>query len=138
MGLEYQFFDAALRDRFIHFASERGVDCRTRQDEIEGFVVDLQGHLDEDLEDALESAYESLMDEQMLLAESDEAMVSRRIAGITVALPDGRSRVVRLPAPVARRLFEHFAPEEVHEIVSAIAASLENPIDGPLCRDPAE
>jgi len=134
MGLEYLFFDASLRDRFMRFAADRGLPCATREDGVEGFVVELPEDLDDELEDALEEAYESLMDEQMALAEADSALVSKRVAGVTVALPDGRSRVVRLPAPVARRLLEHFTPEEVHEIVTAIAVSLENPIDGPLCR----
>lgn len=138
MGFEYMFFDETLRGRFIRFAAERGIVSTVRKDEIEGFVVELQEGLADELQEAVDEEYESLMDEQMLLAEANGDLVSNRVAAVTVALADGSSRIVRLPAPVARLLFEHFAPEEVHEIVSAIAQSVENPIDGPLCRKERE
>ena len=138
MGFEYMFFDEALRDRFMAFASAHGIASTMRQDEIAGFVVVLPDELDDELQDAVEAEYESIMDEQMLLAESDEELVSHHVAGVTVTLADGTTRVVRIPPPIARRLFEHFTPEEVHEIATAIAQSVENPIDGPICRKPSD
>lgn len=136
MDSEYMFFDEALRDRFVAFATARGIPSTVRKDEIAGFVVALPDGLDDALEDAVEAEYESIMDEQMLRAESDEGLVSHAVAGVTVTLTDGTTRAVRIPPPIARRLFEHFTAEEVHEIATAIAQSLENPIDGPLCRKP--
>jgi hypothetical protein len=138
MGFEYMFFNEALRDRFVAFASERGIASTVRKDRIEGFVVELPDGLADELQDAVEAEYDSIMDEQMLLAESDEELVSHHVAGVTVTLADGTTRVVRIPPPIARRLFEHFTPGEVHEIATAIAQSVENPIDGPLCRKPSE
>lgn len=138
MSFDYVFFNETLRDRFVRFASGHGISSTVRKDEIEGYVVELPDGLADAMQETVDDEYESLMDEQMLLAESNDEMVSNRVASVTVALADGRSRVVRLPAPVARRLFEQFAPEEVHEIVSAIVQSLENPIDGPLCRKVGE
>jgi len=136
MDSEYMFFDEALRDRFVAFATARGIPSSVRKDEIAGFVVALPDDLGDALEEALESEYESIMDEQMLRAESDEELVSHAVAGVTVTLADGTTRPVRIPPPIARRLFEHFTAEEVHEIATAIALSVENPIDGPLCRKP--
>ena len=136
MGFEYMFFDEALRDRFVAFASGHGIASTVRKDRMEGFVVELPDGLDDDLQDAVEAEYESIMDEQMLLAESDEELVSHHVAGVTVTLTDGTTRAIRIPPPIARRLFEHFTPEEVHEIATAIAQSVENPIDGPICRKP--
>jgi hypothetical protein len=138
MGFEYMFFDEALRDRFVAFASARGIASTVRQDEIAGFVVELPDGLDDELQNAFEAEYDSIMDEQMLLAESDEELVSHHVAGVTVTLADGTTRAVRIPPPIARRLFEHFTSGEIHEIVTAIAQSIENPIDGPLCRKPSE
>ena len=134
MGFEYMFFDEALRDRFMAFASAHGIDSTMRQDEIAGFVVVLPDELDDELQDAVEAEYDSIMDEQMLLAESDEELVSHHVVGINVTLADGTTRAVRLPPAIARRLLEHFTPDEVHEIATAIAQSIENPIDGPICR----
>jgi hypothetical protein len=137
MGFEYMFFDAALRDRFVDFAAARGVSSTVRQDVIAGFVVDLPDGLADELQDAFEVEYDSIMDEQRLLAESDAELVSHHAAGVTVTLADGTTRTIRLPPPIARRLLEHFTPEEVHEIATAIAQGIENPVDGPLCRKPS-
>jgi hypothetical protein len=74
------------------------------------------------------------MNEQMLRAESRPDWVSHRVAGVPITLSDGSPCTVRLPPEVARKLLEHFSTEDVREIVTAIAHSLENPVDGPLCR----
>ena len=134
MGFEYMFFDAALRDRFVAFASAHGIASTVRQDVIAGFVVDLPDGLADELQDAFEVEYDSIMDEQRLLAESDAELVSHHTAGVTVTLADGTTRAIRLPPPIARRLLEHFTPEEVHEIATAVAQGIENPVDEPLCR----
>lgn len=138
MAFEYIFFSEALRDRFTAFASRHGLTSTVRRDEIAGFVVELPDEIADDLQDTLEAEYEAIMDEQMLLAESDEGLVSHHAAGVTVTLADGTSRVVRIPPAIARRLFEHFAPAEIHEIVTAIARNTVNPIDGPICRKSPE
>ncbi len=132
-GFEYMFFDEALRDRFVDFAAARGVASAVRKDEIAGFVVELPDGIDDALQDAIDDEYDSIMDEQRQLAESDEDMVSHHAAGITVTLTDGTTRAIRIPPSVARRLLAHFSPDEIHEIASAIAQSIENPADGPLC-----
>ncbi|MHB0974647.1 MAG: hypothetical protein ACYC0P_10425 [Thiobacillus sp.] len=136
MGLEYMFFDEALRDRFVAFASGHGIASTARPDEIAGFVVTLPDGLADELQDALEAEYESIMDAQMLLAESDAELVSHHAAGTTVTLTNGTTRAVRIPPPLARRLLEHFTSDEIHELVTAIARSVENPVGGPLCRKP--
>jgi len=138
MGFEYMFFDEALRDRFVSFATGCGIASAVQKDKIAGFVVTLPDGLADELQEAVEAEYDSIMDEQMLLAESDDELVSHHVAGVTVTLADGTTRAVRIPPPIARRLFAHFTPDEIHEIVTAIAQSVENPIDGPLCRKPPE
>lgn len=135
-GFEYMFFDESLRDRFVGFVAARGIDSAVRKDKIAGFVVELPDGLDDALQEAIDDEYDSIMDEQMQLAESDENMVSHHAAGITVTLADGTTRAIRIPPSVARRLLAHFTPDEIHEIASAIAQSVENPIDGPLCHKP--
>lgn len=138
MGFEYMFFDETLRDRFVDFASARGIASTVRKDEIAGYVVELPDGLADALQEVVEAEYDAIMDEQMLLAESDEELVSHHAAGVMVTLADGTTRAVRIPPSIARRLFEHFTPDEIHEIATAIAQSVENPVDGPLCRKPSE
>jgi hypothetical protein len=134
MGFEYMFFDEGLRDRFMAFAAGHGIAGTARPDEIAGFVVTLPDGLSDDLQDAFEAEYESIMAAQMLLAESDAALVSHHAVGTSVTLADGTVRTLRIPPPLARRLLEHFTSDEIHEIATAIAQSLENPVDGPICR----
>ncbi len=138
MGFEYAFFDEALRDRFMNFAAMHGIPSTTRPDELAGHIVELPDGLADAQLEALDAEYDSIMDQQMLLAESDEALVSHLAVGITATLADGTTRALRLPPAIARRLLEHFTPDEVHEIASAIAQSVMNPIDGPLCRKPPQ
>jgi hypothetical protein len=133
MTTEYILFDPALRDRFVAFAAERGVACGVRPDRIEGFVVELPDHLAADIEDEIEAEYEALMDEQRDIVDAaDDA--GRDLMGVTVTLADGRSLVVRLPSAYGRRLFDHFSAEEIHRLVSAIAQSALDPVEGPLCQ----
>jgi len=108
MATEYIFFDADLRERFVQAVAARALACQVREDAMEGFVVRIADEPADDVLEALEAEYEALMDEQMLRAE---------------ARPDW----------VARSLMERFTAEEAHALVSAIAHSLENPVDGPLC-----
>ncbi|MEW6164132.1 MAG: hypothetical protein AB1642_03630 [Pseudomonadota bacterium] len=133
MANQYIFFAQALADRFIAGAGALGVAGRTRADPIEGVVVDLPDGLADDLLDALEEQYDLLMEEQRELidaqGEDDESVVM----GVTVTLPDGASCLVSLPAPLGRRLVEHFSTDEIHALVAAVAASVLDPSDAPLC-----
>ncbi len=136
MGFEYMFFNEALRDRFMAFVSGHGIASTMRQDTIAGFVVELPDGLADDRQDTVDDEYDSIMGEQMLLAEADEELVSHHAFGVTVTLEDGTTRAVRIPPAVARRLLEHFTPDEVHEIATAIVQSAESPVDGPICHKP--
>ena len=133
MGNDYIFFDEALRERFVRFVSARSIACQVRPDTMEGWIVELSDELDDDASNAIEAQYQALMDEQMVLAESTEGWVSHRVVGVPITRSDGSSCVVRLPAETARPLLEHFTPEQVHALGLAIAHSLDNPSDGPLC-----
>lgn len=138
MSFEYMLFDEALRDRFVDFAAARGIESAVRKDEIAGFVVELPDGLTDALQDEVDAEYESIMDEQAQRAESDAELVSHHAAGLSVTLADGTTRTIRLPPPIARRLLAHFTTDEIHEIATAIAESALNPIEGPICRKPAE
>jgi hypothetical protein len=134
VSTDYVFFDAGLRDRFVQFVAARQIACRAHLDEMDGLIVGLPDDLPDALAGAIEAEYESLMNEQMLSAESNEGWVTNRVAGVTVTRADGRACLIRLPAPIARTLLEHFTPGDVQALVSAIAQGIESPVDGPLCR----
>ena len=134
MTNEYIFFDAALRDRFVGFLAARGIPGELRADAMEGFVVALADDLDDDLEEAIEDEYTTLMEAQRDLVEAADGDNTLALMAVAITLPDGQPGVVRIPARHARRLFAHFSVEEVHELVAAIAQSVANPVAGPLCQ----
>jgi hypothetical protein len=134
MSVEYIFFNEGLRDRFVAFIHTKGVMSQVRDDEVEGFVVRVPEEIDDAVSDAIEEEYDALMHEQILLAENDESWATRQVMGVEIRLADGKSCMVRIDGAIGRRLSEHFSPEEIHELVSAIAQSIENPAEGPLCR----
>ena len=134
MSIDYIFIHEALRDRFVQFVLARGIACQARKDQMDGFIAALPEDLDDPVAEAVDAEYESLMDEQEALAESDEEWLTSNVMGVEIKLADGRPCVVRIPNVFIRRLTENFAPEELHTLVSAIANSVENPADGPICR----
>lgn len=134
MANEYIFFDASLSDRFARFVAARGIHSQVRPDAIEGFVVALAEELDDEVDQAIEAEYATLMAQQVDLVEAAEGDQARALMAVAITLPDGQPGVVRIPARYARRLFAHFSTEEVHELVGAIAQGVANPIAGPLCR----
>ncbi len=132
--MEYTFFNDELRERFMQIAAGMGVASQVREDKMEGSIVELSDGLPDEQLSSLETEYEALMDEQMLLAESEEGWVTHQVMGVKVTLADGQPCDIRLQGEMARRLAEHFSPQEIYELVHAIAQSIENPTHGPLCR----
>jgi hypothetical protein len=131
---EYILFDAALCQRFLKFLAGRGLQGDFRPDQIEGFVVTAPDGLPDAVEQAIEDEYGALMAEQVSLFEA-AGEGGRTLMRIGATLADGSTRIVQLPAVHGRRLFEHFSVEEIHELVSAIAQSALNPVEGPICRE---
>jgi len=134
VGNDYIFFDLELRDRFVQGLSARGLTSSAHDDAMEGFVVALDTDPGDDLLDEIEEMYDALMQEQMLLAEQRSDWGSHQVASLQIARADGSETEVRLPPAVARKLLAHYSVDEARDLVSAIAHSLENPVDGPLCR----
>ncbi len=133
MSVEYIFFDTELRDRFAQFLSSQGLAFEARQDPMEGFLIELPVDPNDDMFETIEAQYQVLMDEQLVQAGAQPELVSQQVASVNITRLDGSACAVRLPATIARSLFEHFSPDEVHALVTAIAQSLDNPVDAPLC-----
>ena len=131
---EYVLFEEALRDRFLKFIADRGLAGNVRPDPMGGFIVALPDDLAEEIEAAVEDGYATLMEEQRNLLDSAGDDGARNVMSVSVTLADGQQRIVRLPFRHARRLYDHFSFEEIHDLVSAIAESVANPVEGPTCR----
>lgn len=131
---DFIFFDDMLRDRFASFIAQYGLVASIRPDQMEGFIVEVPDDLDDDIDEAIWAEYATLMEVQRDLIEAAGDEGDRAVMAVSIALSDGQLRSVRIPASIGRRLFEHFTPDEIHELVSAIGDSVYNPTDGPLCR----
>jgi hypothetical protein len=135
MATEFIFFETALRDRFVEFTAHHGILSKVKSDPIADHVVVLPDHIEDGIAEALEAEYELLMDEQMALTNAADDHDAKDLMGVGVTLPDGTACTVRLPAAIARRLFEAFSPEEIHALVDAIAQSVATPSSAPLCKN---
>ncbi len=133
--IEYIFFDAALRDKFVAYAEQRNVPC-TESDDSMGMVVAIPEDIPEDVSDDIEEYYDALEDEQEELSKSEGDL--KRLAGFRFNLPDGQERMLPLDPEMANRLLANFSLEEIRELFDAVADCTLNPNDEHLCHILAE
>lgn len=132
--LEYIFFDEELCDRFARYAEDLGVACHSRADAL-GRVASVPEDLAEELDEKLEQFYERLQEEQSVMVEGSAGGLKSHAAGIRATLPGGRSCLVKLAPDMANRLLSCFTLDEVQELFSLIAKSIQNPDETPICRE---
>lgn len=130
--IEYIFFDAALRDKFLAFAEHRDVPC-TASDDSMGLLVAIPEDISEEMSDEIEEYYEVLEDEQEELSKAEGDL--NRLAGFNFTLPDGQQRMLPLPSEMANRLLANFSMEEIQGLLNATAERTLNPnSDDRLCK----
>ena len=129
--MEYIFFDANLRDKFVEHATGLGVACDLRDDNL-GLVVAVPEDLADDLADSLEARYDELQDEQTDLMSRSEGGF-KKLAGFNLVLPDGQTCMVPLQPDMANRLLASFSFEEIQVLFDTVARSALDPKDSHLC-----
>jgi hypothetical protein len=129
--IDYIFFDAALRERFVAFAQARNVPCSVSDDHL-GLLASIPETFPEELVDELEEHYEQLQDEQAELNHAEGEF--NRLAGFRFNLPDGQSRMLPLQTDIANRLLANFTLEEIQNLFEAVAACTVNPGEEHLCK----
>ncbi len=129
--IEYIFFDAALRDRFVSYAKQHDVPCNAIDDPM-GMVVEVSEDIPEETANKIEEYYESLEDEQEELSKANGDL--NRLAGFNFTLPDGQPRMLPLPSDMANRLMANFTLEEIQGLLNAVAERTLNPNSDHLCK----
>jgi hypothetical protein len=129
--IDYIFFDAALRDKFVKYAEQRDVPC-TLTDDTMGLLVSIPEEFPEELIDELEEQYGDLQDEQADLIKAEGEL--NRLSGFHFNLPDGQSRLLPLQTEMANRLIANFSLEEIQNLFEAVADCTLNPNEGHLCK----
>ncbi|MBZ0104532.1 MAG: hypothetical protein K8H84_02780 [Sulfuricella denitrificans] len=130
---EYMFFDEELRQRFVTHARSRGVECTLPSDGM-GLLAAAPEDMEEAVYDELDAYYDELMEEQAERVDMLDGEATHQAAGVRVTLSDGRPCMIKLEPALANRLLAAFTLEEMQELVNAIALSVENPEDGPVCK----
>jgi hypothetical protein len=129
--IEYIFFEATLRDKFVTYAEGRKVPC-TLADDSMGLLVAIDEEYPEELIDELESRYDELQDEQARLCEAEGEL--KRLSGFNFNLPDGESRLLPLTTDIANRLMANFSLAEIQSLLEAVAVCTLHPNEGHLCK----
>lgn len=130
---EYMFFDEELRRRFVAYAHSLNIECTFPDDNL-GLLAATQEEIDDTVSDVLDNYYDELMEEQADRVDAADGEATHQAAGIRVTLSDGRPCMVKLEPALANRLLAAFTLEEMQVLVNAIAQSVENPGDGPICK----
>lgn len=133
--IDYIFFDATLRDKFVAYAEQRGVPC-TATDDPMGLVVAIPEDLPEELADELENYHDTLEKEQEELSLAADDL--HRLAGFGFKLPDGQARLLPVSTDMANRLLANFTLEEIQELLNAVARYALEPPNEHLCKILAE
>lgn len=129
--MEYIFFDDGLSKRFVAFARDLGVACREKPDNM-GIVIEVPDETDDATAEALEDKYDELMEMQAEITDESEPD-QHHAAGVSITLADGRPCMIRIEPDIMARLMASFSVEEIHELATRIARSVENPDNRPIC-----
>jgi len=130
--MEYIFFNAELAERFAEFARLIGTGCEERSDNL-GLVVAVPEDLDDELGNRLDTYYAHLLDEQADMVEQAEPDLKHTTA-INITLADGRPCAIRIEPETMNRLMSCLSIDEIHELATSIARSVETPDNRPLCQ----
>jgi len=134
VGFEYILFDGALAEALLGFAAALGAPGQMRADPLGGWVVQVPEDLPEPVQDAIEAEYNRLMLQQRDELDAADGADANDVLGVQVTLPGGASCLVRVPAYLGRKLVNTFSFEDIHQLVTLIAAQAVQPVDGPLCQ----
>jgi len=133
--LEYILFHSTPFQLFIDWLKTKGISPET---EIDGdhYLIRIPEDLNDDLLDEVDEKYDSLMDmnQKIVNDEEKESQQGQHMAGIIVTLKDGSISYADVDPDLLGRVIGAISPEELGEIVSAIADAVENPQPDPYCK----
>lgn len=101
-----------------------------------GFTVSISDDYELDILDKVEDYYDEMMDLNQALISNEEEEQEGEIenAGISVNLADGSTVLADVDPNLIFKLSEALTPNEILELINAIASAVENPDKRPLCK----
>lgn len=99
-----------------------------------GFTVSISDEYELDVIDKVEQYYDEMMELNEALISTEEGEEEIKNAGITVNLSDGTTVLADVDPNLIYKLSEALKPQEILQLVNAIADAVENPDKRPLCK----
>lgn len=99
-----------------------------------GFTVSISDEYELDVIDKVEKYYDEMMELNEALISTEEGEEEIKNAGITVNLSDGTTVLADVDPNLIYKLSEALKPQEILQLVNAIADAVENPDKRPLCK----
>jgi hypothetical protein len=131
--LDFVFFNAQPRARFVAFLQQRRIALKTTRDD-ESYGVSIPEDTDDDMLEAVESHYGEMLALDQALFEAGECGTAHHAAGVVLKLASGDSVYARVPSDLLARVTEVLTAEELGELVNAIVDAVEQPEGSPLCQ----
>ena len=133
--LEFVLFSEKPCRVFVDWLKDRGVVCKTEIED-DSYLILIPEDLDDDLMDDIEDKYDECMDmnQKLLDAEDSESNDDYAMSGILVTLKDGSISHADVDSELVNRVLSAISPEELGELVSAIADAVENPQPESFCQ----
>lgn len=99
-----------------------------------GFTVSISEDYELDIVDKVEDFYDDMMELNEALVSAEEEGEEIKNAGITVNLSDGSTVLADVEPDLIYKLSKALNPQEILQLVNAIADAVENPDNRPLCK----
>lgn len=132
---EYLFFNQKPFNAFEIFLEDLNVDYTINKED-ENFIVLIADDLGDELDEKIEAFYDDMldMDREICEATLEPTNNNYQTAGITVDLSDGRVVYAKVDPIVLGKVMQCVTPDELSDIVNAIATAVENPDERSPCQ----
>jgi len=137
--LEFIFFHKEPAKQFQNYLDSKkipyinGIEYQASIDE-EGFTISISENYELDIITEVEDYYDEMMELNETLVSEHEDNEEIKTAGISVTLSDGTTVLADVDPNLIYKLSEALQPQEILQLVSAIADAVENPDKRPLCK----
>ena len=131
--LEYIFFHERPWQRFIDYLTSIGLEPQATSGD-EGWLVALPEDLDDELDEKIEAYYDEMLNLNESLVAEEEGQAHVHTAGVNVTLKDGRVVQAVVDPGLMQKLLDAVSPQELGDLVNAIADAVENPDERPFCQ----
>ena len=138
--LEYVFFHQSPLDEICGFLQRKGVPFEQVESSESLLLAIEEQSINDSMADIIDEYYDEMLDlDQSIydqgMVEDEENYAS---AGVVVNLMDGQSIYADVPGNLLKKIMDVLSPQELGDLVNAIADAVENPDKRTLCKRHAD